>query len=222
MIDCRDLRFSYPGDSFELHISDWSVRKGESVALIGPSGCGKTTLLNLIAGVLEPDEGTVRIGEQDFSSLSEKERQAFRLTKIGMVPQNFELLDYLTMEENILVPIRLAGDGSVREEQVTRAKGLAERTGILELLGKFPSQLSQGERQRAAMCRGLITSPELVLADEPTGNLDPDNQDRIVSLLLEEAARIEATVLMITHEPSLEERFDRVANVLDLRKEAER
>lgn len=218
MIVCREICFRYPGDSFELRVDSLVVAKGETVALVGPSGCGKTTLLNLIAGILVPEAGRVEVNGVEVSSLGFAKRQAFRLENLGMVPQNFELLDYLTVQENILTPIRLAGKGTVAPEQEARILALAERTGMAELLSKFPRQLSQGERQRTALCRGLAGKPALILADEPTGNLDPENQDRIVSLLLEEAARLEASVVMITHEPGLLPRFDRVVNVLELRK----
>lgn len=219
MIRCSHLQFTYPGESFSLKIDEMEIPAGTAAALIGPSGCGKTTLLNLIAGILLPDSGRVTVGDTAVNELGEAERQAFRIQTMGMVPQNFELLDYLTVEENLLVPFRISGNGTVPPEARERAETLLERAGILSHRGKLPSRLSQGERQRVAMCRGLITSPELILADEPTGNLDPGNQEKIVSLLLEEASRIGATVLMITHEPELERHFSRVLNVLELRKE---
>jgi putative ABC transport system ATP-binding protein len=220
MIRCESLRFAYPGDKFSLRIDELGVESGESVALIGPSGCGKTTLLNLIAGIRVPEKGKVQVGETVLSDLKESERQQFRLQHIGLVPQNFELLDYLTVKENLLVPFRVAADGRIPDGIEDRAADLLGRSGVADHASKIPNQVSQGERQRVAMCRGLITSPELILADEPTGNLDPENQDTIVSLMLEEASRIGSTVVMITHEPELERRFDRVVNLLDLREEA--
>ena len=216
MIRCEHLRYAYPGDAFELVIDDFSVTKGGSVALVGPSGCGKSTFMNLISGLLVPQAGSVLVDDVEVSRLALAERQRFRLTRIGLVPQNFELLDYLTVRENILLPFRI-GAGLDREA-AARCEELADRSGIAGHLGRYPDQLSQGERQRAALCRGLVTAAPLILADEPTGNLDPENQDRIVSLLLDEARRIGATVLMITHDPVLLPRFDRVVDVLALRK----
>jgi putative ABC transport system ATP-binding protein len=217
MIRCEGIRFAYPGDSFALEIENFEVADGDAVALVGPSGCGKTTLLNLLAGILLPEKGTILIGSTAIANLPHRSRQAFRLSRIGLVPQNFELLDYLTVGENILAPLRLAESGIVTPDQEERARELTERAGILSFWDKIPSQLSQGERQRVALCRGLISSPDLILADEPTGNLDPENQDRIVSLLLDEASRIGATVVMITHEPELKQRFDKVFDVLESR-----
>jgi putative ABC transport system ATP-binding protein len=217
MVRCENLRFTYPAESFQLAIGDFSVEKGESVALIGPSGCGKTTLMNLISGILSPADGRVTVNGVVVNDLAMAARQRFRLATIGLVPQNFELLDYLTIRENILLPFRIGSQLRLTSEVEARCGDLAERAGIAAHLGKFPGQLSQGERQRAALCRGLVTSPPLLLADEPTGNLDPENQDKIVSLLLGEAARIGASVLMITHDPVLLPRFDRVVEVMKLR-----
>lgn len=218
MIRCEQVRFAYPRDAFELEIPLLEVASGETVALVGPSGCGKTTLMNLISGVLTPDAGSITVDGLRIDRMPLPERQGFRLRRIGLVPQNFELLDYLNVAENILLPFRLGVASPPGVIVGERCRDLAARAGIESHLGKFPDQLSQGERQRAALCRGLVTSPLILLADEPTGNLDPGNQDRIVSLLLEEARRLGATVLMITHDPVLLPRFDRVVDVLALRK----
>jgi putative ABC transport system ATP-binding protein len=219
MIECQQVRFSYPSETFQLGIDQFSVADGETVALIGPSGCGKTTLMNLISGILPPSSGEVRVNGQSLQLLSTAERQRFRIRTIGLVPQNFELLDYLTIRENILVPFRVSAGLSISSEVISRCDDLAAKVGIADHLGKYPAELSQGERQRAALCRGLVTSPRLILADEPTGNLDPENQDRIVSLLLEEAGQIGASFVMITHDPILLPRFDRVVDVFALRRE---
>lgn len=219
MISCQQVRFSYPSETFQLEIDQFSVADGETVALIGPSGCGKTTFINLISGILSPSSGEIQVEGQSLSQLPLAGRQRFRIRKIGLVPQNFELLDYLTIRENILVPFRVSSGLGISAEVVSRCDELAGKVGIADHLGKYPAELSQGERQRAALCRGLVTSPRLILADEPTGNLDPENQDRIVSLLLEEARRIGATVLMITHDPVLLPRFDRVVDLFALRQE---
>ena len=218
MIRCDQIRFAYPGDAFALRVDHFDVAAGEAVALVGPSGCGKTTLMNLISGILVPASGLVQVDGVELSGLALAARQRFRIGTIGLVPQNFELLDYLTIRENILVPFRISASLRLGSDSDARCLELADRAGIAAHLDKFPGQLSQGERQRAALCRGLVTAPRLLLADEPTGNLDPENQDRIVSLLLDEARRLGATVLMITHDPVLLPRFDRSVDLLALRK----
>jgi putative ABC transport system ATP-binding protein len=218
MIHCEQVRFAYPGEAFVLGIEAFSVARGEAVALVGPSGCGKSTLMNLISGLLVPQSGSILVDGVEVNLFPLAARQRFRLGTIGLVPQNFELLDYLTVRENILLPFRLGAGGGIGDEARARCEELAERAGIASHLGKYPDQLSQGERQRAALCRGLVTAAPLILADEPTGNLDPENQDRIVSLMLEEAREIGATVLMITHDPVLLPRFDRTIDVPALRK----
>lgn len=217
MIELENIRFSYPGDSFELRIERLVIEEGDTVAFVGPSGCGKTTLMNLISGVFVPDSGRVRVAGTEVSGLRAQERQTFRIRNIGLVPQNFELLDYLTVRENIFVPFRISSASRFTDGVLERCEQLSANAGIGSHLDKYPTQLSQGERQRAALCRGLIASPKLLLADEPTGNLDPENQEKIVELLLSEAARIGSTVVMITHEPELLPKFSRVVNVLDLR-----
>jgi putative ABC transport system ATP-binding protein len=216
MIEARDIVFAYPSAPFRLHLSELVVSRGETIALVGPSGCGKTTLLQLLAGVEIPQSGSLKVAGGEWAALSRAARQAHRLGKIGLVPQNFELLDYLTVRENILLPCRLGSALGAAREREERCDSLAERSGIEGHLSKYPGQLSQGERQRAALCRGLIGQPQLILADEPTGNLDPENQDRIVGLLLEEAGLIDATVVMVTHEPGLLPRFDRALDLRDL------
>jgi len=217
MIECQDVEFRYPGSPFSLCVPDLRIAEGESVALVGPSGSGKTTLLHLIAGLLLPEWGSVSTAGARFSDMSPAERQRFRIATVGMVPQSFDLLDYLTVEENILLPYRVSRSLLLAEDAGERGRDLADRAGIGSLLGRRPERLSQGERQRVAICRGLVTRPRVVLADEPTGNLDPDNQDRSVSLLLDEATAIGATVLTITHEVELRKRFGKVIDIRDLR-----
>lgn len=222
MIRCEQLQFRYKGDAFSLQVDEFASNDGETIALVGPSGCGKTTFLNLVAGILLPDSGRILVSGEDLSALPLSGRHRFRREAIGWIPQNFELLDYLTLRENLMVPLWIGKSSQQsRSEAARRAEALAERAGISNLLEKRPPHVSQGERQRAALCRGLIQSPRLILADEPTGNLDPENQEKIVSLLLEEARRIEASVIMITHEPSLQPRFDRVVDLVKLRRGGE-
>lgn len=218
MIECDPLTFRYPDDTFSLEIPGISIRKAETVAVVGPSGCGKTTLLKLLCGILRPSSGKIRIGDEEISTLSGDEVQSFRIRNIGLVPQQFELLDYLTVKDNVILPYHIDGGLRMTSEIDDRAESLMNRVGVARHRNRFPDQLSQGERQRTAICRGLITSPKVILADEPTGNLDPENQANTVDLLLEQAREIEATVVMVTHEPSLLPLFEQTIDLLELRK----
>ena len=216
MISLSQLRFRYPGERFELRLGDLEIPAGQIAAIVGPSGCGKTTLLRLIAGILRTGSGTVKVGEQEVNRLDEKGARAFRIQNIGLVFQEFELLDYLTARENILLPYRVSDALSLAANTEERVEALVEQTGIPHLQDAYPRQLSQGERQRVAICRALITEPKLILADEPTGSLDPQNQQKIVDLLRQQAQAHEATLVMVTHDHSLLDRFERVINLPEL------
>ena len=216
MIEVSDLRFNYPGSEFSLSVETLAVATGETVAVVGPSGSGKTTLLNLIAGVALPDNGRIRIDGQALSQLGDSARRLFRIRQIGLVFQGFELLDYLNVLDNILLPLRIGAGMSVTDGARQRAVLLAKHVGIGDKLGRFPGQLSQGERQRVAVSRALLLQPQLVLADEPTGNLDPSNKGLVIDLLLDYVAENGATLLTVTHDRDLLSRFDRVLDISDV------
>ena len=211
------MRFSYPGTDFQLTIPSFAVDSGERVAVIGPSGTGKTTLLNLIAGIVTPQQGVVSVGGTAVSSLGDDQRRDFRITTIGFVFQDFELIEYLDVLDNILHPYRITGalrlDAAVRR----RATDLAASMGIGDKLGRFVGDLSHGEKQRVAICRALLPSPALVLADEATGNLDPENKNHILDLLFQSVDEHGATLLAVTHDHELLPRFDRVVDFQSFR-----
>ena len=217
MIKISSLEFSYPGTDFQLTIPELAVAAGERLAVIGPSGSGKTTLLNLIAGIITPQQGAVSVGDVAVSSLSDGQRRDFRITTIGFVFQDFELIEYLNVLDNILHPYRITGalqlDAKVRQ----RAAGLAESMGIGDKLKRFVNDLSHGEKQRVAICRALLPSPDLILADEATGNLDPENKNHILDLLFESVREHNATLLAVTHDHELLPRFDRVVDFQSFR-----
>ena len=219
MIEIRNLDFRYPAGEFRLSISQFAVAAGEKVAVIGPSGSGKTTLLNLVAGIFPSGKGTVKVGDFDVGALGDARRRDFRITTIGFVFQDFELLDYLTVRDNILHPYRITGalklDGGVR----ARAENLAASMGIDRYLSRRPGDLSQGERQRVAICRALLPRPKLILADEATGNLDPKNKGRILDLLFRAVEEHGATLLAVTHDHELLPRFNRTVDFADFRDE---
>ena len=210
VIALTDLEFTYPDSGFSLTVSDLEVPQGERLAIVGASGSGKTTLLNLIAGLVLPNRGTIRFDGQSVGSLTDAGRRDLRINSIGFVFQSFELVEYLNARENILYPFRISDALALTTEARNRADVLAEKVGLLDKLDRYPSALSQGERQRLAICRALVTKPKLVLADEATGNLDPDNKTLILDLLFERVAEDGATLIAVTHDHALLDRFDRV------------
>jgi putative ABC transport system ATP-binding protein len=219
LIELRGVQFAYRGGSFRLDIPSFSVQSGERLAVIGPSGSGKTTLLNLIAGILTPVGGNVEVAGTEVSALGDARRRDFRIRNIGFVFQDFELLDYLNVLDNILHPYRISAlqlDRTVRE----RAEGLAERLEVSDKLKRRAGDLSQGEKQRVAICRALLPDPLLILADEATGNLDPRNKGRILDLLFDSVADHGATLLAVTHDHELLPRFDRVVDFADFQSAA--
>jgi putative ABC transport system ATP-binding protein len=212
LIQIRGLEFEYQAGEFHLSMPQFTVGGGEKVAVIGPSGSGKTTLLNLVAGILTPREGSVRVGETEVSELGDSERRDFRITNIGFVFQDFALLDYLNVMNNILHPYRITGALRLTGEVRDRAAKLAEDMGIGDKLRRQATDLSHGEKQRAAICRALLPHPRLILADEATGNLDPVNKSRILELLFKSVEEHDATLLAVTHDHELLQHFDRVAD----------
>ena len=218
MIYIESLIFHYPSGEFRLEIPEFTVARGEKMAVIGPSGSGKTTLLNLIAGITTPVNGAINMGNIKINQLSDAQRRDFRITTIGFVFQDFELLDYLNVLDNILHPYRITSALSLDKEVRARAATLAQEMGIGDKLKRAANDLSHGEKQRVAICRALLPRPKLILADEATGNLDPDNKARILDLLFRRVEDHDATLLAVTHDYELLKRFDRIVDFKNFRK----
>jgi lipoprotein-releasing system ATP-binding protein len=180
---------------------DLAIAPGELVAIVGPSGSGKSTLLHLLGALDRPDAGTVEIGGQSLAGLSGAQLAAFRNRTIGFVFQFHQLLPDFTALENVMLPGRIAG--SEPRRVLERARDLLLEVGLEERLDHFPSQLSGGERQRVALCRALALEPPLLLADEPTGNLDPASGETVFELLLAMQARHRTTGILVTHNPEI-------------------
>ncbi len=214
MIAIKNLRFNYPGSSFGLHIPDWGLPKGARMVVVGPSGAGKTTLLNLIAGLLRPEQGHITIDGVDLTRFPERDIQDFRIARMGLIFQEFELLHYLDVRQNILLPYRLNPIMRLDQAARDRAESLAEKVGLGDKLRRLPKQLSQGERQRVAVCRALVAEPALLLCDEPTGNLDPRNRDQVLDILFAHCDKREIPLLFVTHDQELLPRF---SDRLDIR-----
>jgi putative ABC transport system ATP-binding protein len=181
------------------------VRSGEFVALLGSSGSGKSSVLNLIAGLDRPTSGSVIVQGRDLAQLSREELSKYRLHTVGMVFQSFNLISSMTLEENVELPMRFAEVERGKRQNLAR-KAL-ERVGLVARMKHRPSELSGGEQQRAALARALINRPQLLLADEPTGNLDSRTGTEIMNLVRHLNRQLEMTVVMVTHERALAERY---------------
>jgi putative ABC transport system ATP-binding protein len=192
---------------------EWQIGPGEAVALMGPSGCGKTTLLNMLGGVDHPTGGDILVGNQKLTSLSERDLEKYRLHKVGFVFQFFNLIPTLTAMENLELPMMVAGIGA--EQRKSRSDGLLQMVGLGAKGHKRPEELSGGEQQRVAVALALANDPALILADEPTGNLDTENTKTISALFLSLADRYGKTVIMASHDPKAVEQFKKVYNMRD-------
>jgi ABC-type lipoprotein export system ATPase subunit len=214
VITVADLEFRY-GEEFRLRIPELHVPGGTSAAFIGPSGSGKTTLLHLLAGIITPAAGRIEIEGADLTALDDRGRRDLRIRRLGLVFQEFELIEHLNVLDNILLPYRihpaLRLDAAVRD----RAVRLARDVGIDDKLRRTPERLSQGEKQRAAICRALLPEPAILLADEPTGNLDPASTEHVLDILFDYTRSRAATLVTVTHDHDLLGRFERVVDFRD-------
>ena len=214
VLSLRDVRKSYreaDGNKLDvIQISQFDLGKGEQTALVGASGSGKSTLLNLIAGILLPDAGEVKVNGTDITKLPEAQRDRFRAGHIGYVFQSFNLLQGFTALENVLLG-QMFGNGNGDAVQLLKKVGLEHR------LHHRPRELSVGEQQRVAIARALVNAPSLVLADEPTGSLDEKNGAAVLDLLRQVCADGKHTLLIVTHDPAVMKRFEKVVRLEELR-----
>lgn len=189
----------------------FSVEQGEFVAIIGPSGSGKSTLLHILGGVDTPTSGSVVINDTDISTLDETALAIFRRRQIGLVYQFYNLIPILTVEENLTLPLLLDG----RKPDKKQISSLIERLGLSQRLTHLPNQLSGGQQQRVSIGRALVNNPALMLADEPTGNLDSENSREIISLLRHFNKELNQTVIIITHDEKIALSADRIISIED-------
>jgi putative ABC transport system ATP-binding protein len=220
LIEIRDLRKAYALDGVDIQALrgvDLTVREGELVAIMGPSGSGKSTLMNILGCLDTADSGSYRLRGRDVTHMGRDELARVRNGEIGFVFQGFNLLPRTSALENVETPLIYAGLG--RQERHRRATGALQRLGLAERLQHLPNQLSGGQQQRVAIARALVTRPSLLLADEPTGNLDTATSAEILNVLAELNGREGLTIVMITHEPEVARRARRTLHLRDGRLE---
>lgn len=212
MLQIDALSKSYGSSAVFRNVS-LQVARGEFVALLGESGVGKSTLLNCIAGLDEADDGRVLLGDVDVAQLDADGRARLRRERLGFVFQAFHVLPHLSVAENVGLPLRLLGSGRnavARQAASQRVTALLEEVGLVGLGERMPAQLSGGQLQRVAIARALVHRPTLILADEPTGNLDPVTAARVLQVLIDQAHAGGAACLLVTHSPAAAARADRV------------
>ncbi len=230
IIDLSNVRFTWPGAAAAaIDVASFQVGRGERVFLRGPSGSGKSTLLSLIAGVLTPDSGEVRVLGRDVGSLGGAARDRFRADHIGFIFQMFNLIPYLSVVENVCLP---CGFSASRKSRAAQAGGHVGKEAVRllthldmaddALLRRRVTDLSVGQQQRVAAARALIGAPELVIADEPTSSLDADRRSAFLELLFRECADAGATLIFVSHDASLEPLFDRAISFADINRTAEK
>ena len=202
-----------PEEVHALRETDWQIEKGSAVAIMGPSGCGKTTLLNLLGGVDRPSGGTIKIDSDDLTAMNERLLEKHRLLHVGFVFQFFNLIPSITAAENLELPMVMAGVPD--KECHDRARTLLGMVGLESKGQKRPEELSGGEQQRVAIALALANDPALILADEPTGNLDTTNAGAIAKLLRGLATDYGKTVIMVSHDPKTVEHFPTVYSMRD-------
>lgn len=214
MIQLEDVHLNLEGPAGTVNILrgiSLSVKHGETVSVVGPSGSGKTTMLMIIAGLERPTSGRVRIDGTDIGSLDEDGLALLRRDALGIVFQNFHLIPTMSALENAGIPLELDGQANAMEQ----AAANLEAVGLSHRLHHYPAQLSGGEQQRVALARAFAARPRLLLADEPTGNLDRDTGDAVINLMFEMSERFETTLLLITHDPAIGTRCGREIRLLD-------
>lgn len=213
ILQISDLHFQYPASDFKIEISNIKITQGSKIAISGKSGSGKTTLIHLISGILKPQSGEILFFDKSITDMNENDIRKHRISNIGFIFQEFELLDYLNVMDNLILPYKINKSLSLDEEIKDKAKEIANRIGIGNKLDQHPKQLSGGERQRLAIARALITSPPLIIADEPTGNLDDKTSNIVMDEITDQVSYTNSTLIMISHNNELISSFDEIIDI---------
>lgn len=218
MINLKNIEMIYDDNGTKINavkVKKLEVKDGEKVAFIGSSGCGKTTLFNLISGMITPTKGNVEVEDVDLTTLTESERDLFRANHIGYIFQDFNLFPDFTVLQNVILPMSFS-KRYTKPEMEKEALAMLKRVGLDKKKDQKVKTLSGGEKQRVAIARSIVNKPNIILADEPTGNLDYKNGAKIMDLILQIAKEEKATLLVITHNNSQLELFDRSINIEEL------
>ena len=213
ILQISDLHFQYPASDFKIEVSDIKITQGSKIAISGKSGSGKTTLIHLISGILKPQSGEILFFDESITDMNDNDIRKHRISNIGFIFQEFELLDYLNVMDNLILPYKINKSLSLDEEIKNKAKEIANRIGIGNKLDQHPKQLSGGERQRLAIARALITSPPLIIADEPTGNLDDKTSNIVMDEITDQVSYTNSTLIMISHNNELISSFDEIIDI---------
>lgn len=213
ILQIKDLHFQYPASDFKIEISDIKITQGSKIAISGKSGSGKTTLIHLISGILRPQSGEILFYDKSITDMNDKEIRKHRISNIGFIFQEFELLEYLNVMDNLILPYKINKSLVLDAEIKDKAKEIANRIGIGNKLDQHPKQLSGGERQRLAIARALITSPPLIIADEPTGNLDEKTSNIVMDEITDQVSYTNSTLIMISHNNELISSFDETIDI---------
>lgn len=220
MIEIENLKFKYPSSNeIILDIPEFQMKKGEKVFLYGPSGCGKTTFLEVLAGINSPQDGIVKISDRDLVQMTSSEKDQFRADNMGYIFQNFNLIPYLNVQENITLPLYFSAKKrshiAVTQENETTLD-ICKFLGIEQYLSKPVTELSVGQQQRVAAARAIVGQPSLILADEPTSALDFNHREKFIKLLFELCNQHQTSVLFVSHDRTLERLFDRSLSLHDI------
>ncbi|NNE67262.1 MAG: ABC transporter ATP-binding protein [Pyrinomonadaceae bacterium] len=215
MVEFESVSKNFEGAHGVTAVRDatFEIREGQTVAIMGPSGSGKSTILNLAAGLDNPTSGSVYVQGRDLSELSDNQLTRLRRDKIGLIFQSFNLLNTLTALENVSLPLRLRGIAKTEAEE--RAKSLLDLVGLNDRSDHLPDEISGGERQRVAIARAMVAEPVLLLADEPTGNLDSEAGEKVLRILKDLNSEFGTTVILVTHDRSAAENCNRVFEIVD-------
>jgi len=214
MVEISDLHLSLVGGAGSVNILrgvNLSVKQGETISIVGPSGAGKTTLLMALSGLERPTSGSVRVADTELTTLNEDSLARFRRKHVGIVFQSFHLVPTMTALENVALPLEFSGAANPHEQ----SRVALEKTGLTDRIGHFPGELSGGEQQRVALARAFVAGPSILLADEPTGNLDRGTGSMVMDLLFEMQQAHDTTLVLVTHDEALAKRCHRTIQMVD-------